>query len=78
MSSVEIYFSFYTLPVYVGIIKDSEVDFLCFEKDEILVNDDDHEDLVRVCKLIQFIGKKNRVKSDDLKFQELYRVFSKK
>ena len=51
-SSVEIYFSFYTIPRYVGMIRDAEVDFLSYEQDEILINDDDHEDLVRVSKLI--------------------------
>lgn len=30
-SSVEIYFSFYTIPRYVGIIRDAEVDFLSYE-----------------------------------------------
>lgn len=33
-------------------IRDAEVDFLSYEQDEILINDDDHEDLVRVSKLL--------------------------
>lgn len=28
------------------------MEFVCYEKDEILVNDDDHEDLKKVCKLL--------------------------
>jgi hypothetical protein len=35
----------------VGIIRDAEVDFLSYEQDEILVNDDEHEDLIRVAEL---------------------------
>lgn len=59
-SAVEIYFSFYTIPQYVGIIRDQDIDYLCNEnQDEILVNDDDHEDLIRVSKLNHLLHENN-------------------
>ena len=48
-SSVDILFSFYTIPEYVGLIRDKDMDFLCLDKDDILINNDDCEDLVKVC-----------------------------
>ena len=82
-SAVEIYFSFYTIPQTVGLIRDQEVDFLCYEQDEILVNDDDHEDLIRVTKLNgQIYDQSKRLEFEDLSLygQEwpLYRQFNKK
>ena len=74
---MEIYFSFYTIPRYVGVIRDAEVDFLSYEQDEILVNDDEHEDLVRVSKLLA--GDGQRLEFEELAgHPQLYRPFNKK
>ena len=54
-SSVEIYFSFYTVPYYIGIIRDQEIEYYTSNKDEILVNDDDYEDLNRISKLMGLV-----------------------
>jgi hypothetical protein len=51
-ASIEIYFSFYTIPSFIGIIRHEDIDYLCSEKDEILVNDDDYEDLIRINKVL--------------------------
>jgi hypothetical protein len=63
----------------VGLIRDYDVDFLCFEKDEILVNDDDHEDLIRVTKLMGYMNNKSRLEYEDLSrcFNQLVRPFNK-
>jgi len=50
-STIEIQFCFHSIPEYIGLIKDKYIDLLCFKKENILVNDDDHEDLIRVCNL---------------------------
>jgi hypothetical protein len=54
----------------VGLIRDQDVDFLCYDQDEILVNDDDHEDLIRVTKLNNLLGMASDV-SRRLEFEEL-------
>ncbi|CDW82921.1 UNKNOWN [Stylonychia lemnae] len=81
-SSIEIYFSFYTIPQYIGLIRDQDLDFLCQEKDEILVNDDDHEDLIRVTKLMDYLqygdNTEKRIANEDIRFQDLYKPFNKK
>ena len=66
----------------MGLIRDQDVDFLCIEKDEILVNDDDHEDLIRVTKLMDYLGygleTEKRLEYEELRFHELFRPFNKK
>ena len=44
------------MPEYIGLIKDKYIDLLCFKKENILVNDDDHEDLIRVCNLFNLFN----------------------
>ena len=39
-ASVDLQFSFYTVPRYVGLIQSKNVNFLRDEKEDILVNDD--------------------------------------
>ena len=57
------------------------------EKDEILVNDDDHEDLVRVVKLMGYLGFGNNYdkntsqhndKKEELGLEDLYKPLNKK
>ena len=55
-SSIEIQFCFHSVPEYIGLIKDKYIDLLCFKKENILVNDDDHEDLIRVCNLFNLFN----------------------
>ena len=50
-AGVDLVMSFYTAPSYAGLIQSKNVDFLRDECDEILVNDDLQEDLLRVCRL---------------------------
>lgn len=50
----------------MGLIRDHDVDYLCLERDEILVNDDDHEDLIRVTKINNLLGSvTNRLEFED-------------
>ena len=73
----------------MGLVRDQDVDFLCYEQDEILVNDDDHEDLIRVTKLNGLLtdskSTNNRLEFEDLTQYgrsssqwPLYRHFNKK
>jgi hypothetical protein len=60
----------------VGIIRDAEVDFLSYEQDEILVNDDEHEDLIRVAELR---SESHRLELEDLSGSPtLVKPFNKK
>jgi len=43
------------VPRYVGLIQAKNVDFFRDESDDILVNDDLQEDLLRVCQLFKLI-----------------------
>ena len=49
LSSIEVHFCFHCIPDHLGLVQDKYIDLLCFKKENILVNDDDHEDLIRVC-----------------------------
>lgn len=40
----------------MGLISDHDIDYLCVDRCEILVNDDDHEDLIRVTKINNLLG----------------------
>ena len=40
LSSVNIYFKFYTVPRYVGMVQSKDIDYICEDHDDILVNDD--------------------------------------
>lgn len=54
MAGVDLVFRFYTVPRYVGLIQSKNVDFFRDEDDDdILVNDDFQEDLLRVCRLFE-------------------------
>ena len=60
----------------MGIIRDAEVDFLSYEQDEILVNDDEHEDLIRVSELR---SESHRLELEDLSGSPtLVKPFNKK
>ena len=60
----------------MGIIRDAEVDFLSYEQDEILVNDDEHEDLIRVAELR---SESHRLELEDLSGSPtLVKPFNKK
>ena len=50
-AGVDIYFKFHTVAQYVGLVRTNDVDFLRDEKDNILVNDDLQQDLLRICKI---------------------------
>jgi hypothetical protein len=80
-SAVEVCFSFYTIPQYVGLVRDQDVDYLSYDQEEILVNDDDHEDLIRVTRLINNLGG-DRLEFEDLSLYQqdwpLYKPFNKK
>jgi hypothetical protein len=60
------------------------VDFLSYDQEEILVNDDDHEDLIRVTKLCNTSGENiaERLEFEDLTLygpeQPLFKNFNKK
>mmetsp|Transcript_20961 Transcript_20961/g.32499 ORF Transcript_20961/g.32499 Transcript_20961/m.32499 type:complete len:89 (+) Transcript_20961:362-628(+) len=56
-SSIEVHFCFHSIPVHIGLLSDSKIDMLSFKKDHVLVNDDDHEDLLRVCDLYHLYKK---------------------
>ena len=55
-SSIDIQFSVFVPPYKIGVIDEKSVDLLCYNKDNILVNDDDFEDLIRICNLFNFFG----------------------
>lgn len=67
-SSIEIHFNFYSVPQRIGLVKDKFIDQLSFNKDNILVNDDDFEDLIRVCNLFNLFN---------LTKQEIYSTLSR-
>jgi len=72
-SSVEVHFCFNCVPEHIGLIQDKFIDLLCFKKDSILVNDDDYEDLIRVCNQFNLLGLSPREilnsQKADFKFQ---------
>lgn len=76
-ASVELLYSFYTLPEYVGLIKDSDMDFLCLDKDEILINNDDHDDLLKLCSLL-YRDLPIAFRAEEFKFNELVKAYNKK
>ena len=51
LAGVDLCFRFYTVPQYVGLIQSKSVDFFRDEREDILVNDDLQEDLLRVCRI---------------------------
>ena len=53
LAGVDLTFKFYTVPRYVGLIQSKNVDFFRDENEDILVNDDLQEDLLRVCRLFE-------------------------
>ena len=53
LAGVDLIFRFYTVPRYVGLIQSKNVDFFRDEDEDILVNDDLQEDLLRVCRLFE-------------------------
>jgi len=55
-ASIEIHFCFYSVPEHIGLIKNRFIDLLCFKKNNILVNDDDYEDLIRVANSFNILG----------------------
>jgi len=55
-SSIEIHFCFLSTPDHIGLVKDRYIDLLCFNKDEIVVNDDGHEDLMRISNIFNFFN----------------------
>ena len=59
-SSIELHFCFHATPECIGLIKDQYIDLLCFKNNNILVNDDDHEDLIRVCNLFNLFDLSNK------------------
>ena len=54
---------------------------MCLTKDEILVNDDDCEDLINVCNVLDLLNdgstRKNKI-VDEFGSNELYKTFNKK
>ena len=63
------------MPHHIGLIKDRYIDLLCFNKENILVNDDDHEDLIRVCNLFNLF---DLSKSDIMQTQRTDHLFHNK
>ena len=55
LAGVDIQFRFYNVPRYVGLIQSKNVDFFRDESEDILVNDDLQEDLLRVCQIFKLI-----------------------
>lgn len=53
-SSIEIHFCFLSTPDHIGLVKDRYIDLMCFNKDEIVVNDDGHEDLMRISSIFNY------------------------
>ena len=90
-SSIELHFCFHATPQYIGLIKDEYIDLLCFKNDNILVNDDDHQDLIRVSNLFDLFNLKTKdiatLTHNDFSFQsqmqlqkfnDLYQCFNNK
>ena len=50
---MDLTFRFYTVARYVGLIQSKNVDFFRDENEDILVNDDLQEDLLRVCRIFE-------------------------
>ena len=61
----------------MGLIKDSDMDFLCLDKDDILVNDDDCDDLLKLCSLL-YNDLPIKIREEEFKFNELMKQYNKK
>jgi len=52
---VDLRFTFLTTAQYVGLIRSKDVDFLCQNSRNIIVNDDNCEDLISICKIFKLV-----------------------